>query len=126
MPVHPRTKKNLSKLLAKGNIYNNINFTKPLDYLTIISLQINSEAIFTDSGGMQKEAYFCKKPCVTIRDETEWLETLENGCNRIVGYGAKKLKRNMSFELNSEAFQDFYGKGHASDNIIKILLENNV
>ena len=57
---------------------------EPVSYLEMISLLINSRIVITDSGGVQKEAYFSKTPCVTLRDETEWIETLEYGWNRLV------------------------------------------
>ncbi len=77
-PVHPRTQQNISK----NNIqYSNVVFSKPLGYIDFLSLLSGAKKIITDSGGIQKEAYLRKKPCITIRPETEWIETVEDGWN---------------------------------------------
>jgi len=77
-PVHPRTQQNISK----NNIqYSNVVFSKPLGYIDFLSLLSGAKKIITDSGGIQKEAYLLKKPCITIRPETEWIETVEDGWN---------------------------------------------
>ncbi|MBS1620208.1 MAG: UDP-N-acetylglucosamine 2-epimerase (non-hydrolyzing) [Bacteroidetes bacterium] len=80
-PVHPRTKNNI------GNDYSisgNIILTSPLGYLDFIALEYFSKRIITDSGGVQKEAYILKKPCITLRSETEWVETVREGWNLLV------------------------------------------
>ena len=89
LPLHPRTK----KFIEEYNIHvgDNIEIIDPVGYLDMISLQENSKKIVTDSGGVQKEAYFLKKPCITMRDETEWVETVENGWNVIVGSDCNKI-----------------------------------
>jgi UDP-N-acetylglucosamine 2-epimerase len=81
-PVHPRTK----NIIEKNNIpvYSNIKLINPLGYLDFISLQSNAEKIITDSGGIQKEAYILRKPCITLRSETEWIETVESGWNMLL------------------------------------------
>ena len=81
-PVHPRTK----KVIEKNDIRlpSNIKLINPLGYLDFIHLESNSEIIITDSGGIQKEAYILKKPCITLRPETEWLETVKSGWNKLI------------------------------------------
>lgn len=80
LPTHPRTRKLLE---AQGITLKGVRLIEPLGYLDMAWLAHNSAAIFTDSGGLQKEAYFHRVPCVTLRDETEWVETIEAGWNRL-------------------------------------------
>jgi UDP-N-acetylglucosamine 2-epimerase len=80
MPVHPRTRKLMEK---SGLTPEGVRLIDPLGYLDMAWLTHNSAAVFTDSGGLQKEAYFHRVPCVTLRDETEWVETVEAGWNRL-------------------------------------------
>lgn len=88
LPLHPRTKKYIEDYNLQFN--DNIKLIEPVGYLDMITLEMNSQKIVTDSGGVQKEAFFMEKPCVTMRDETEWVETVENGWNVIVGTDKEK------------------------------------
>lgn len=81
--LHPRTRNLAAKYHVELLSYKNIEFIAPASYVENINLLANSRALITDSGGMQKEAYFLKKQCVTVRSETEWTETLENGWNTL-------------------------------------------
>lgn len=81
-PVHPRTKNEIEK--NNIQVDSNIKLIDPLGYLDFISLQSNAEKIITDSGGIQKEAYILRKPCITLRSETEWMETVESGWNMLL------------------------------------------
>lgn len=82
-PAHPRTKKNLD---AHGiNLAENVSVVEPLPYFDMLTLLAGAQAILTDSGGVQKEAYILEVPCVTLRENTEWVETLEGGWNVFVG-----------------------------------------
>lgn len=89
LPLHPRTKKFIEEYHL--HVGDNIKIIDPVGYLDMISLQENAKKIVTDSGGVQKEAYFLKKPCITMRDETEWVETVQNGWNVIVGSDSNKI-----------------------------------
>lgn len=89
LPLHPRTKKYIDQYGLK--LGDNIKIIDPVGYLEMVSLQENACKIVTDSGGVQKEAYFLKKPCITMRDETEWVETVNNGWNVLVGSDSNKI-----------------------------------
>ena len=97
-PVHPRTRKSLSdsglwdKLSSKGNMI----LTGPASYLDMLILEKNATCILTDSGGVQKEAMFLETFCLTLRDETEWIETVESGWNRVVGLDKKRIHQALS------------------------------
>lgn len=102
MPVHPRTRRSLE---ASGRVLANVKLIPPLGYLDMAWLVNQSVGVMTDSGGLQKEAYFHRVPCTTLRDETEWIETIEAGWNRLWTSEAYASRRDI----------DDYGTGHASD-----------
>jgi len=123
LPLHPRTKKILENL--KLNIQN-LTLIDPVGYLEMVWLIDNCDLVMTDSGGLQKEAYFFEKQCITLRDETEWVELVECGANSLVG--ADKDKIIESYENHSKfntenSKLDLYGGGKASENIIRELLK---
>ncbi|MDX8553629.1 UDP-N-acetylglucosamine 2-epimerase (non-hydrolyzing) [Tenacibaculum sp. 1B UA] len=123
LPLHPRTKKVLKE--NNINLSTNITVIDPIGYLEMVWLINNCKLIMTDSGGLQKEAFFFKKPCVTLRDETEWAELVENNANILVGANKEAIlngyqvmkKANIDFSLN------LFGGGKASENIIGELLK---
>ena len=121
--VHPRTIARMRAFGIDSSLFSNIEFIDPVGYIDSISYQTHAEAIITDSGGMQKEAYVLKKKCITLRSETEWIETLEGGWNKLIfdnlssiGQGLKIIPENYS--------DDLYGDGDAASEIVKILLDN--
>ena len=99
----------------------NIYFIEPLGYLEMVWALQNCVMVATDSGGLQKEAYYFKKPCITLREETEWVELLEVGCNCLVGADAEKIyqafKKMSDINLNFDAL--LYGNGNASQKILE-------
>ena len=107
-PIHPRTKK-MIKYFGLNNLLDGILVIEPVGYLDMIKLEKNAKAILTDSGGVQKEAFWLKVPCITLRDETEWIETVKYGWNRIVGTDFNKIlhslnsfKKGLDLNFNDE------------------------
>ena len=122
LPLHPRTKKILHELDIDTN---NLTIIDPVGYLEMVWLIDNCSLVMTDSGGLQKEAYFFEKQCITLRDETEWVELVENGFNTLVGADYDKI---IAAYHNRKPFEaknlDLYGGGKASEKIIQELLEH--
>ena len=124
LPLHPRTKKKITQNeTLKRYIGKNIRIIDPIGYFDMICLEINAKKIVTDSGGIQKEAYFNKVPCVTLRENTEWIETIEEGANKLVGVNPKKIKEaiNNFYPKEQNYSKSLYGDGRTSEKIIKIL-----
>lgn len=123
LPLHPRTRKALEKINFNFN-RSNILFTEPLGYLDMVMLEKHAKAIITDSGGVQKEAYFHKTPCITLRNETEWVELIQNGYNILVKDLSKTSQ--IILEKASEKIvwkqEGLYGDGNAALKIAKRLL----
>lgn len=119
LPLHPRTRKVISKLGLKLNV----TVIEPVGYFEMIGLLQNAGLVLTDSGGVQKEAYFFGKACVTLRDQTEWTELLELGANVLVGADSSKIlaaaRANLGRVVSDE--NQLYGGGHASARISNIL-----
>ena len=84
MPIHPRTRQRLASLGALERLRQVVRVLEPVGYLEMLAMQKRAEAIITDSGGIQKEAFFLQVPCITLRQETEWVETVDLGWNRLV------------------------------------------
>jgi len=121
LPLHPRTKKIIENL----NIcVENLTIIKPVGYLEMVWFIDNCSLVMTDSGGLQKEAYFFAKPCLTLREETEWVELVETGINTLVGTDKDKiLSEYNNIEIKKVDFsKNLYGNGNASNLIIKELL----
>jgi len=119
-PIHPRTNQTM-KAISKS-IYENIYFVEPIRYSEILLLQKNSYMVVTDSGGMQKEAFYLKVPCLTIRPETEWPETLENGWNVLVKPQREEILDQLRRSLPNDHNSTPYGSGDAAKKIIKVLM----
>lgn len=120
LPIHPRTK---SKIEQFNLEFHHIHFINPVGYLEMNWLLEYCDFVMTDSGGLQKEAYFFKKPCITLREETEWIELIENKVNKLVGHDNSKIIETSNLDwVDYTAFQKMlYGKGNTSEMIIKAL-----
>jgi len=123
-PMHPRTKKALEKfgLYDKLADSDNILITSPLNYLDFVKLERNAEKIITDSGGVQKEAYVLGVPCITLRDTTGCMETVEEGWNRLVDVDVQKIIESVrTFDPKSDSPRESLGKGDAAVKISKLI-----
>jgi len=119
LPLHPRTKKIINNLNINTD---NLIIIEPMGYLEMLWLIDNCDLVMTDSGGLQKEAYFFEKPCVTLRDETEWVELVDNGFNKLVGADEDKIVDTVINYVNIDKKKfktNLYGDGKASNKIIK-------
>jgi UDP-GlcNAc3NAcA epimerase len=119
-PIHPRTKHKLAELNMNLDEIPNLKIIDPVGYLDMLTLEANSKKIVTDSGGVQKEAYFMKVPCVTVREQTEWVETLENEANILVGTDVEKMISAVNKSVTPE-YKDVFGDGKAASKIVEIL-----
>jgi UDP-GlcNAc3NAcA epimerase len=138
LPLHPRTQKILSKLnldlppindsttminnnYATGNL--RMKIISPVGYFDMIELLRSSRIVMTDSGGLQKEAYFFGRPCVTLRDETEWVELVESGTNILAGADRDRIMASYQKikNKNVDCTTDLYGNGSAGSTLVKFL-----
>lgn len=127
-PVHPRTKKMINQFGFQELIKNlkGVEFIEPLRYLEFTELLVNCRMVVTDSGGVQQEAYVHRRPCVTLRENTEWLETLQNGGNRLCGALDISRISDGLFDAYSNEIRDWpeiFGDGRASKRIVDALIE---
>lgn len=121
-PVHPRTRKKLAELGLLG--VSNVHLIDPVGYLDMLALQQNARLIITDSGGVQKEAFFFAVPCVTVRPETEWVETVESGWNILVPAIQGKIRTAVMQQSWPQATPPLaFGDGRASEKIVRLLEE---
>lgn len=116
LPLHPRTK---SKLADFGlSTPANVKVIEPVGFIAMLQLERNSRCVVTDSGGVQKEAFFFRKPCVTLRDETEWTELVESGWNRLVGCDPERITRALRDCVVPSEWPRLYGDGDAGRKIV--------
>ena len=110
-------------IVGGRNSLSKIKLIEPVGYLAMVMLEQNVRLIMTDSGGIQKEAYFFGIPCVTLRKETEWIELVEQGCNILAGNDPERIYEafltmvDTSFDIQP----DFYGTGKAAERIVQLL-----
>jgi UDP-GlcNAc3NAcA epimerase len=119
LPLHPRTRNVLAGLHWEPKA---ITLTKPASYLEMLLLEDRARFILTDSGGVQKEAYFFQTPCITMRDETEWVETLENGCNTLTGADGERIFAAASAVESAGPWKNVYGNGDAAERSCEAML----
>ncbi len=119
LPLHPRTR----KLIAQHGLELNVHLVDPVGYFEMVWLLDHCDLVLTDSGGVQKEAFFFGKACVTMRDQTEWIELIEAGANELVGADTEKIigaaTRNVGRKVQDR--DNLYGGGQASQQIVKYL-----
>ena len=120
VPIHPRTR----NILAQLNIVPEFKLINPVGYFDMIMLLKNCELVITDSGGVQKEAFFFGKHCITLREQTEWVELVDLGYNLLAGSDSQKLKEAFEFfkTIHSDFTVDLYGKGQAAERAAKEIL----
>lgn len=116
LPLHPRTRSRLREDAGRR-----IRFVDPVGYLDMIALEDAAQIIVTDSGGVQKEAYFLGKPCITLRENTEWADTVAAGWNVLVGSDAEHIAAAMRDFRPSGERPNLFGDGHAADRIAELL-----
>jgi UDP-N-acetylglucosamine 2-epimerase len=118
-PVHPRTGQSLTALgFAPGG---SLRMIEPLGYRDMLTLVQDARLVLTDSGGVQKEAYWLGVPCVTLREETEWVETVESGWNRLVGSDPTAIRAALDTPALPAPRPDLYGDAHAADQIAALV-----
>jgi len=119
LPLHPRT----AKIINQSSFnFDKLTIIEPVGYLEMVFMLKRCQLVMTDSGGLQKEAFFFKKACITMRDETEWVELVENNLNTLVGAEKSRIANAFAEQKENLDFsQNLYGNGLASANIIKYL-----
>lgn len=123
IPLHPRSRKNLINWSMIGKLENadNVLLTEPQNFMAFTALEKYAKKIMTDSGGVQKEAHFFGVPCVTVRDETEWVETLEDGWNVLVGAHCDRILEALAKGRPQRSPSFSYGDEHVSKRIVDVL-----
>ncbi len=119
MPLHPHTKKKIEEY----GIQSDVTFTEPLGYRSMLSLLNECEMVITDSGGLQKEAYFAKKKCLTVRDQTEWIELIEEKTNLLCEPECISDSLNKLINQKCNFSKNLYGNGKASAKIIESIID---
>jgi len=130
LPLHPRTRAILQKGPGWQQLTHDLRLLDPVGYLDMISLEKNAAVIVTDSGGVQKEAFFHRVPCITLRDETEWIELVELGWNRLVPPSCpaaivSAVNQALHNGICPAAPAELYGGGRAGQRILEILQKNH-
>lgn len=123
-PVHPRTRQRIAEFGLEDMLtcqHSNVRLIAPVGYLDMLTLEQHARLILTDSGGMQKEAYFFAVPCVTLRPETEWVETVQVGWNLVVGAEPRYIFEAINSQAWPESRPPLFGNGNSAYQIVEIL-----
>lgn len=121
-PVHPRTKKYLKERGLYNKLESSVKLIEPVGFIDFLKLMNHAKMILTDSGGIQKEAYVLKIPCITLRENTEWMETIEDGWNVLVGADKDKIVRMANeFTPSLNIHNSRFGNGNASERIVSAI-----
>lgn len=124
LPLHPRTKSKISYFKLTNLISSpNIKIVEPLNYFDMLTIASQANAILTDSGGLQKEAYMLQIPCITLRDETEWVETVQSGWNHLVGADTKQIVDAIETIQSPTEWPSLFGDGKTAQKICEILIK---
>lgn len=125
LPLHPRTRKKLCEYGLWEKLCRSVQIIDPVGYLEMVLLEKNASLIITDSGGVQKEAYFHKRPCITLRDETEWVELLDIGWNKLCDVKLGRWDSLIAqFTGQMQPWEPIYGTGNAAQHIVSQLVEH--
>jgi UDP-N-acetylglucosamine 2-epimerase len=118
LPLHPRTHHALNR--RNKGVPDNVRVLEPVGYLEMLELESNARALLTDSGGVQKEAYMLGVPCITLRDETEWVETVDSGWNVLAGAATQAIVQATKTFTTDRPHPELYGDGRASERIAEL------
>ncbi len=121
LPAHPRTIARLEEFGLYGRAERELTLIEPVGYRQFVALLDAASVVATDSGGVQKEAFFLDTPCVTLREETEWVETVESGWNRLVGADGDAIRSALSDVRTPDEKPTPYGDGTAAERIVEVL-----
>ena len=124
LPLHPRTRMNVERF-GLSEILKPLRVIDPVGYLDMIKLEESAELVITDSGGVQKEAYFFRVPCLSIMNETPWVETVASGWNRLVDANSREIERVGRTTKPGKRASFFYGDGNAATKIVELIASPN-
>lgn len=127
LPLHPRTKSKINQFKLTDLISStHIKIVEPLNYFNMLTIASQANVILTDSGGLQKEAYMLQIPCITLRDETEWIETVQSGWNQLVGANTQQIVESVNKIQIPKQCTPLFGDGKAAQKISEILVKADI
>lgn len=122
LPAHPRTRKMIEQVNKEENLQNTI-CVEPIGYLEMLYFTKNAVKVVTDSGGLQKEAYILDTPCVTLREQTEWVETLNGNHNVLAHIDEADILDKVNNTVISKEKENYYGAGDAADKLVRVIVK---